>query len=69
MALTLGVTGMPRNHCVHAVTKGLRAVPGVKKMSVSLDAGRARMDRKAEARALTRAVAEERYKAREVAQQ
>ena len=63
MAITLSVTGMTCGHCVHAVTKALTAVAGVEKVSVSLDAGRARVDGKASPAALIRAVEEEGYKA------
>ena len=63
MAITLTVTGMTCDHCVHAVTKALQAVAGVDKVSVSLDTGRARVDGKASPEALIRAVEEEGYKA------
>ena len=41
---TLKVGGMTCGGCVSAVTKALRAVPGVKDVSVSLQAGEARVD-------------------------
>lgn len=66
MAVTLNVVGMTCNHCVHAVTKALQAVAGVEKVSVSLDAGRAQVEGKAEPPALVRAVEEEGYKAKVV---
>lgn len=66
MAITLSVTGMTCDHCVHSVTKALKAVAGVEKVSVSLGAGRARVDGRAEARALIQAVKEEGYQAQVV---
>ena len=63
MAITLSVTGMTCNHCVHSVTKALEAVAGVEKVSVSLDTGHARVDGKAGPGVLIRAIEEEGYKA------
>lgn len=63
MAITLSVTGMTCNHCVHSVTKALEAVAGVEKVSVSLDPGRARVDGKASPGVLIHAIEEEGYKA------
>ncbi len=63
MAITLSVTGMTCDHCVRSVTKALQSVAGVEKVSVSLDAGRARVDGKASPGALIQAVEEEGYKA------
>ena len=36
---TFAVTGMTCEHCVHAVTEELSAVPGVSAVEVDLDAG------------------------------
>ena len=66
MAITLSVTGMTCDHCVHAVTKALKAVAGVEKVSVSLGAGRAHVEGRAEAHAMIQAVTEEGYKAQVV---
>ncbi|MBI3067905.1 MAG: heavy-metal-associated domain-containing protein [Betaproteobacteria bacterium] len=66
MAVTLNVVGMTCSHCVHAVTKALKAVAGVEKVSVSLDAGRAQVEGTAKPPALIRAVEEEGYKAQMV---
>jgi len=63
MAITLSVTGMTCNHCVHSVTKALQAVAGVEKVAVSLAGGRAQVDGKASPDALIHAVEEEGYKA------
>jgi copper chaperone len=63
MAITLSVIGMTCGHCAGSVTKALRAVPGVEKVSVSLDTGRAHVDGNASPGALIRAIEEEGYKA------
>ena len=63
MAITLSVTGMTCSHCAHTVSKALKAVAGVEKVSVSLDTGHARVDGKAGAGALIQAIEEEGYKA------
>ena len=39
--LKLKVEGMTCNHCVMAVTKALKKVPGVEKVEVSLEKGEA----------------------------
>ena len=63
MAVTLSVTGMTCNHCVHAVTKALQAVAGVEKVAVSLDTGHALVDGKASPGVLIQDIEEEGYKA------
>lgn len=63
MAITLSVTGMTCNHCVHSVTKALQAVAGVEKVAVSLDTGHARVDGNASPGVLILAIEEEGYKA------
>lgn len=64
MAITLNVSGMTCGHCVGSVTKALQAVPGVQKVSVSLDSGRAHVDGQANPEALVRAVEKEGYQAK-----
>jgi copper chaperone len=39
LTTTYGVTGMTCGHCVQSVTTELSALPGVKDVSVELDAG------------------------------
>ena len=63
MAITLSVTGMTCDHCVRSVTQALQAVAGVEKVSVSLDAGCARVDGRASPGALVQSIEEEGYKA------
>ncbi len=63
MTITLSVTGMTCNHCVHSVTNALQAVAGVEKVAVSLDAGRARIDGKAGPGVLIQAIEKEGYQA------
>lgn len=58
---TLNVTGMSCGHCVRAVEKALRAVPGVRDAEVSLEGGRATVQGDAGAEALIAAVREEGY--------
>jgi copper chaperone CopZ len=63
---TLKVTGMTCHHCVMAVTKALRGVPGVRDAQVSLQEGRAVVDYddvQASLAALVDAVEEEGYAA------
>jgi copper chaperone len=62
-ATTLKVTGMTCNHCVMAVTKALRKVPGVESADVSLDKAQAVVQGSADAQALIAAVKEEGYEA------
>jgi copper chaperone len=60
-ATTLKVTGMTCNHCVMAVTKALKNVPGVESADVSLDKAQAVVKGSADAQALIAAVKEEGY--------
>ncbi len=64
MAISLDIEGMTCSHCVHAVTKALKSVPGVSDVSVSLESRSARVDGSAAPDALIRAVEGEGYKAR-----
>ncbi|MDO4264799.1 MAG: heavy metal-associated domain-containing protein [Deinococcus sp.] len=57
----LSVQGMSCGHCVAAVEKALRAVPGVQLVSVSLEEGKATVHGNAEQAAMIAAVAEEGY--------
>lgn len=61
MQTELKVTGMSCGHCVGAVERALRAVPGVEAVQVSLEGGRARVQGQADADALVAAVKEEGY--------
>jgi len=63
MTIALSITGMTCNHCVHSVTKALKAVAGVEDVSVNLGTGRASVDGNASPDALVQAVEEEGYKA------
>ncbi len=64
---TLKVGGMSCGHCVMAVTKALKGVPGVKDARVDLQGGRAVVDYEPPAtpRELVGAVLEEGYTAEE----
>ena len=62
----LNITGMSCGHCVKAVEKALRGVPGVQSAEVSLEAGRATVQGDADAQALMAAVKEEGYGAEAV---
>jgi len=66
MTITLGITGMTCNHCVHSVTKALQAVAGVENVSVNLGTGRASVVGKANPGDLVHAVEEEGYQAQVV---
>ncbi|SDE80917.1 copper chaperone [Thermus arciformis] len=61
--LRLKVEGMTCNHCVMAVAKALKKVPGVEKVEVSLEKGEALVEGAADPKALVQAVEEEGYKA------
>lgn len=60
---TLNITGMTCGHCVKAVEKALSAVPGVQKVAVSLEEGKATVEGSADTQAMIAAVAEEGYSA------
>lgn len=59
----LNVTGMTCGHCQSAVTKALKAVPGVEAAEVDLASGRAVIHGAALPEALMEAVADEGYSA------
>ena len=59
----LKITGMTCGHCVAAVTKAIRAVPGVQDAQVDLASGSARVQGSADAQALVSAVQDEGYTA------
>jgi copper chaperone CopZ len=63
MQTTIKVTGMTCSHCVAAVTKALRKVPGVEQAEVSLEQKQARVTGDADTQALLAAVKEEGYEA------
>ena len=60
---TLKVTGMTCNHCVMAVTKALKSVPGVESADVSLAKAQAVVQGDADRQAMITAVKEEGYEA------
>lgn len=64
MSIDLEVGGMTCGHCVHAVTKALKSVEGVKNVSVSLENRSASVEGAADPQALVRAVQAEGYEAR-----
>lgn len=57
----LQVTGMSCGHCVAAVTRALKAVPGTQDAQVDLASGRATVQGSAAPEALVKAVADEGY--------
>jgi copper chaperone len=57
----LQVTGMSCGHCVAAVTKALKSVPGTQDAQVDLASGRATVHGSAAPEALVKAVADEGY--------
>jgi|YelNatPaOPRAMG01_1025707.scaffolds.fasta_scaffold06495_6 copper chaperone CopZ len=59
----LQITGMTCGHCVAAVTKALKAVPGTQDAQVDLVSGRATVQGSASPQALIQAVVEEGYQA------
>lgn len=61
----LKIEGMTCGHCVSAVRRALATVAGVEQVEVDLGRGVAKVQGKAEARALIAAVEEEGYAARE----
>lgn len=60
---TLKVTGMTCNHCVMAVTKALKSVPGVESADVSLAKAQAVVRGDADRQSMIAAVKEEGYEA------
>lgn len=61
MMTELNIEGMSCGHCVAAVEKALRGVPGVELVTVSLEEGKAAVQGNAEQAAMVAAVAEEGY--------
>ncbi len=61
MQTELTVTGMSCGHCVSAVEKALKAVPGVENVQVSLEQHKATVQGNADAQAMIAAVKEEGY--------
>jgi len=59
----LAVSGMTCAHCVTAVTRALRSVPGVESAQVSLEQGQAIVVGSADAQRLIQAVEKEGYRA------
>ena len=63
----LKVTGMTCGHCVSAVDKALKQVPGVERVDVTLEPGQAVVYGDADDQALIAAVKEEGYEAERAA--
>ncbi len=59
----LKIEGMRCGHCVASVKQALEAVPGVRTVSVDLDAGSARVEGDADPAALVAAVVQAGYRA------
>jgi len=59
--LKLIVTGMTCGHCVKAVTRAVRAVPGAGEVAVDLDRGTVTVQGTPDAAAVRAAIAEEGY--------
>lgn len=62
--ITLSVTGMTCDHCVHSVTEAIKSVPGVSEATVSLAESRAVLEGEAvDLKKVIEAIAEEGYEA------
>ena len=61
MTTDLIVSGMTCGHCQSAVTKALKAVPGVENVNVDLQSGVAQVQGQTDQQALIAAVKEEGY--------
>ena len=61
--IVIDVEGMTCAHCVQAVSKALKAVPGVERAMVVLESGLAEVEGEPDAQALVAAVEEEGYRA------
>ena len=59
--LTLSVTGMTCEHCVKAVSKAVRAVPGAEAVAVDLARGIVTVEGHPDAAAVRAAITEEGY--------
>ena len=55
------VTGMTCGHCVAAVSRAVKAIPGVENVSVDLASGQVVVDGPADKAAIQQAIAEEGY--------
>ena len=62
-SIALRITGMTCQHCVMAVTRALRAIPGVRAVDVSLDSGRAIVSGAADPDLMVRAIEQAGYRA------
>jgi copper chaperone len=63
MSTQLNISGMTCGHCVAAVSKALKSVPGVQDAQVELSSGTATVEGQADVQALIAAVVEEGYSA------
>lgn len=63
MKTELNITGMSCGHCVSAVEKALKGVPGVQDVQVTLQPGKAVVEGSASQQDMIAAVVEEGYKA------
>ncbi|MFC3860926.1 heavy-metal-associated domain-containing protein [Deinococcus antarcticus] len=63
MKTELNITGMSCGHCVSAVEKALKTVPGVQDVQVTLQPGKAVVEGSASQQDMIAAVIEEGYKA------
>ncbi|WP_291426566.1 heavy-metal-associated domain-containing protein [Deinococcus sp.] len=61
MQTELKVTGMSCGHCVSAVEKAIKSVPGVKSVLVNLQEGKAVIEGDADSKALVAAIMDEGY--------
>jgi len=62
--LNLNVSGMTCGHCVSAVTKAVKAVPGAEDVAVDLALGEVRVGGNPDPEAVRAAIAEEGYEVR-----
>jgi copper ion binding protein len=58
---TMRVTGMTCGHCVAAVSRAVKAIPGVENVSVDLASGQVVVDGPADKAAIEQAIVEEGY--------
>ena len=59
--LSMTVSGMTCAHCVSAVTKAVKAVPGADEVKVDLDGGQVSVTGEPDPRAVREAITEEGY--------
>lgn len=67
MTMKLEVAGMTCGHCVGAVTRAVRAVPGTQDVAVDLQAGEVTVTGNPDAQAVRDAITEEGYEVRSLA--